>query len=196
MELSTASWIALAIILVIVATMYFMLGSFLFGAGYQPTPPSVVRRMMAYAKIRAGDRVYDLGAGTGALLFRSVQEGAERAVGIEIEPIRFAFLKLRRRWSAQGKRVELRRTDLFRVDLREATVVLTFLWPGAMRKLAPKFERELPAGARVVSYWHPIPGWVPVESDPALRVYAYRVSSDGRSSSSAVAPVAGLAAPA
>ncbi|MDE1822325.1 MAG: SAM-dependent methyltransferase [Euryarchaeota archaeon] len=168
---------ALLLIIVILIAMYFMLGSFLWGAGYQPTPPSVLRRMMRMARIGPRDRVYDLGAGTGGLLLRSLDEGADSVVGIEIEPIRFLILRWRRSRHPRGDRLELRRSDLFRTDLHDATVVLVFLWPGAMRRLDEKFREELPPGARVVSYWHPLPGWTTREEDRKVRVYAYDVPS-------------------
>lgn len=172
-----APWVwPLLLILVIVAVMYYMLGSFLVGAGYQPTPPAVVRRMMGMARIGPKDRVYDLGAGTGALLFRAVDEGAASVVGIEIEPLRFLWLRLRRWKHAGGRRVELRRENIFRTDLRDADVVLVFLWPSAMRRLSGRFREQLRPGTRVVSYWHPLSDWTPTDSDRRLKVYGYEVS--------------------
>ena len=46
--------------------------------------------------------------------------------------------------------------------------------PEAMRRLAPRLEADLPKGARVVSYWHPVPGWEPTQTDEPLKVYLYR----------------------
>ena len=171
-----APWVPpLLLIIGTLLAMYFMLGSFLWGAGYQPTPPSVVRRMMGMARIRPQDQVYDLGAGTGALLFRALESGARRVVGVELEPLRFLWLRLRRRRNPLRDRLELRREDLFRTDLTEADVVLVFLWPKAMRRLSAKFRRELRPGARIVSYWHPLLDWVPREADRKMRVYSYDV---------------------
>ena len=168
---------ALLLIIVILLAMYFMRGSFLWGAGYQPTPASVVRRMMGMARIGPKDRVYDLGAGTGALVFAALDEGAASVVGLEIEPLRALILRWRRGRHARGDRLELRREDLFKTDLREATVILAFLWPGAMRRLDEKFRAELRPGTRVISYWHPLEGWKAFEEDRKMRVYGYEVPS-------------------
>jgi len=66
-------------------------------------------------------------------------------------------------------------------------VITAFLWPGAMARLRPKLEAELPAGARVVSHCHQVPGWTPERHDPDTDVYLYRwpgarsgPSSDGK----------------
>jgi ribosomal protein L11 methylase PrmA len=167
-------WPLLLIIATVIA-IYFMLGSFAFGAGYQPTPPSVVRRMMAVARIGPKDRVYDLGAGTGTLLFRALDEGAASVVGVEIEPLRFLWLRFRRWRAPLGRRVELRRENIFRTEIKSADVVLVFLWPGAMRRLSERFREELRPGSRIISYWHPLKDWKAQTSDPKLRVYSYEV---------------------
>jgi len=154
--------------------LYFVFASFYYGAGYQPTPRPIASRMLDLAAITPADVVYDLGAGTGALVFRAARERGARAVGVEVEPLRILILRLRRRFGPSPERVRIVWGDFFRLDFREATVVLVFLWPDAMRRLAPRLAHELPPGARVVSYWHPVPGWEPAVTDDQSRVYLYR----------------------
>jgi SAM-dependent methyltransferase len=158
----------------IVVFAYFTFGSFLSGAGYQPTPPGIAQKMLDLGEVGPDDLVVDLGAGTGALLFRAVHRRGARGIGVEIEPIRYLFLRLRRSLSPAKERLEIRRTNLFEMPLQEATVVLAFLWPPAMAKLKGKLARELRPGARVVSYYHPIPGWTPSAQDARRRVFLYR----------------------
>lgn len=158
----------------VVAVAYYIFGSFLYGAGYQPTPSSSAVRMLELADLKAGDRLFDLGAGTGTLLFRAADEGGIDVTGFEIEPIRFVVLKLRRGRRASKDRIHLERCDFFRRSFKDATVVTTFLWPGAMERLKTKFREELPPGARVISYYHPIKGWAPAAVDGPKRVYLYR----------------------
>ena len=153
---------------------YFVFASFAYGAGYQPAPRAVVRRMLEYAALAPGDVLYDLGAGTGAIVFRAAATPSVRVVGVEIEPLRVGILRLRRRASPARDRIEIRWGNANRLDLSSATVVTTFLWPQAMEELRPRFERMLRPGTRVVSHWHRIPGWTEERSDPELRVYLYR----------------------
>ena len=63
---------------------------------------------------------------------------------------------------------------MYSVDFRPATVVTAFLWPGAMARLRPKFEKELRPGTRVISRCHPIIGWTPAVYDKEADVYFYR----------------------
>lgn len=168
--------ILLAILLLAtgVGIAYFVFASFLFGAGYEPTHRRAVERMLRYAEVGPNDTVYDLGAGTGAIVFPAARTYRARVVGVEVEPIRVAILRLRRRLGPGAQRITIIWGDFFRLDFRDASVVTAFLWPGAMARLRPKFEAELPSGARIVSHCHAIPGWTPEQYDASTQVYFYR----------------------
>jgi ribosomal protein L11 methylase PrmA len=156
------------------ATAYFVFASFVFGAGYQPTPRRSVERMLKFAELGERDTLYDLGAGTGAIVFRAARLYRARVVAVEVEPIRVLILRLRRALGPLPDRITIRWGDFFRLDYREATVVSAFLWGGAMERLKPKLERELRPGARLVSHVHPVVGWSPDAYDPETEVYLYR----------------------
>jgi len=167
-------WLAIGLFVAAAAVAYFVFATFLFGAGYQPTPRRAVETMLRFAEVGPQDRVYDLGAGTGAIVFRAARTYRARVVGVEVEPIRFLILMLRRALGPFADRITLRWGNLFHLEFRDATVVTAFLWPGAMARLRPKFESELPSGARVVSHCHQVPGWTPEKHDTATDVYLYR----------------------
>lgn len=152
---------------------YFFFGSFLLGAGYQPTPRKVADRMMEMAEVGPDDHVVDLGAGTGSLLFLAAERHGAEVTGVEAEPLRYLYLRLRRFLSPARSRIVLSRGNLYHHDVSDATVVLVFLWPGAMARLRWKLEHELAPGTRVVSYWHPVPGWIADREDASLRTYLY-----------------------
>jgi hypothetical protein len=152
---------------------YFWMSSFLFGAGYQGAPRRSVEAMLRLANVRPGDRLVELGAGVGAVTFAAARERSARVLAVEIEPLRCALLRARRALGPAGDRVEIVRKNMFGVDLSKATVVTAFLWPGAMARLRPKFERELAPGTRVVSRCHAIPGWIPVDRDEEADVLLY-----------------------
>ena len=156
------------------AAAYFVFASFAFGAGYEPTPRRAVEMMLRLAEVGPRDTVYDLGAGTGAIVFRAARIYRARVLGVEVEPFRYLILRLRRSLTPFSDRITLRWGNMFDLNFREATVVTAFLWPRAMTRLRPKFEAELPAGARVVSHCHAVPGWTAEKHDQATDVYLYR----------------------
>ncbi len=152
--------------------VYFFFGSFAHGAGYEPTSARVAEEMIRLANPSSADLVIDLGAGTGEIGLRVARERGSRVRAVEIDPLRAAILSARRRSESDRQRVTIVRGDLFDEDLAEADVVFAFLWPSTMARLRPKLERELRSGARFVTHYHPIPGWVPYAT--AGPVYAYR----------------------
>lgn len=178
MDLTTIA--AIAALIGAAALGYYYLGSFLAGAGYQPTFRAVVARMLDLAEVGPSDRVIDPGAGTGAILFAAARRGAS-VTGIEIEPIRVSVLRLRRRLSPFPERIRILWQNVFRAQYDSATVITVFLWPEAMRRLRPIWERELAPGTRVVSHWHEMPGWVPRATDNDERLFLYVWPEAGQS---------------
>jgi SAM-dependent methyltransferase len=171
LDLLLVSGLLLAVVL---GLAYFVFASFAFGAGYQPTPRRSVEKMLRLAEVGPRDTVYDLGAGTGAIVFRAARTYRARVVAVEVEPIRVLVLRLRRATGPFADRITIHWGNLFHLDFREATVVSAFLWPGAMARLQSKLEAELPPGARVVSHCHPLIGWKAEIYDPVTDVYLYR----------------------
>jgi hypothetical protein len=155
------------------AVAYFWLSSFLCGAGYQGAPRRSVEAMFRLSRLTSDDVLYELGAGIGAVTFPAAREKAAHVRAVEIEPLRYLVLQARRAFGPAADRIEIRRENMFAVDLRDATVISAFLWPGAMARLRPKFERELRPGVRIVSRCHKIPTWTPTEYDSAADVYLY-----------------------
>lgn len=166
--------VAVGLLVGAAAVAYFVFATFVYGAGYQPTPRRSVEAMLRLAEVGPADVVFDLGAGTGAIVFRAARTYRAQVLAVEVEPIRVAILRLRRRLGPASDRIRIRWGNLFGIDFRGATVVTCFLWPGAMERLRPKFEAELAAGTRVVSHHHEVPGWTPTVFDAEAVVYLYR----------------------
>ncbi len=155
------------------AVAYFWVASFLYGAGYQGAPRRSVEAMLRMSDLNRNDRLYELGAGIGAVAFPAARERGAQVLAVEIEPLRVLILRVRRALGPAAERIEVRRGNMYDLDFGGATAVSAFLWPGAMARLRPKFERELRPGTRVVSRCHPILGWTPEEYDPKADVYLY-----------------------
>lgn len=57
--------------------------------------------------------------------------------------------------------MQLKRQDFFSVRLDDASMIVCYLYPGAMRKLQSKLASELKPGTWIVSNTFAIPGWTP-----------------------------------
>ncbi|WP_332673015.1 class I SAM-dependent methyltransferase [Aromatoleum sp.] len=124
----------------------------------------------------------DVGSGTGAVLRHLAKRRPECVFdGIEVAPAPWLLSTLLARAQAN---VRFRRADFFVQSWRGHDVVYAFLSPVPMARVWEKAQRELPAGATVISNAFPVPGAAPertVEVDDARGtiLYVYRVAGAG-----------------
>jgi precorrin-6B methylase 2 len=118
---------------------------------YVPTPPEVVNKMLDMAKIKEGDRHYDLGSGDGRIVIEAAKRGAT-GVGIDLNPERIKEARANAKAAGVEDRVEFKNMDLFKADFSDADVVTLYLLPSVNRELRPQLWKQLPVGTRVVSH--------------------------------------------
>ena len=141
---------------------------------YAPTPRETARLMLTMAKAGPGTTVFDLGSGDGRLLIMAARDFGARAVGIEINPLRWLLGQVLITWYRVRGRVEIRRGSFFDLDLSEADIVACYLAPEAIRKLTPRLNRELKPGARVVSYRFPFFDLALLAENKEAKVFLYK----------------------
>ena len=124
-------------------------------APYVPTPAALVEEMLKLAAVGPADFVIDLGSGDGRIVIAAAQQFGARGFGVDIdaELVRGANEAAARAGVADRARFFVR--DLFKTELREASVVTLYLLPSMLPVLLPKLLAELPAGARVISHDYP-----------------------------------------
>jgi protein-L-isoaspartate O-methyltransferase len=133
------------------------------GIHYTPTRHAVADAMLTLASVGPGDVVVDLGSGDGRIVIIAAQKYGARGVGIELDAKLIEQSRQNARDAGVEDRVTFTRADLFAADLSTATVVALYLSPSMNRELAPKLQKELKPGTRVVSHQFPMPGWTPTE---------------------------------
>ncbi len=131
---------------------------------YDPTPHNVVAQMLGLAQVREGDVVYDLGCGDGRIVIAAVREHQARGVCVDIDPQRIRESRANAVAAGVVEHIRFIEQDLFATEIREATVVMLFLWPDVNLKLRPKLWRELRPGTRVISYIHDMGDWTPQQT--------------------------------
>ena len=128
---------------------------------YLPTPHAVVEAMLRLARVSGADVVYDLGSGDGRIPIAAARAHGARGVGIELDGRMLESARRNAREAGMERLVEFRQEDLFRADLREATVVTLFLFPQMIQQLGPKLRAELRPGTRIVSHRFGFGDWPP-----------------------------------
>ncbi len=105
--------------------------------------------------------IFELGSGWGNLIFPL----AKRFPAAQIQAFEGSHLPWAFSWGFQKitrfPNLTIKRKNFYQVSLKEADIVVCYLYPGAMKRLKGKFLKELKPGTLVVSNTFAIPGWIP-----------------------------------
>jgi hypothetical protein len=170
--------IAGAALFVATLALGLLVYSFIAGVAPVPTTPKVTAKILGALPPELEGKIFELGSGWGTLAYALAKRyPACTVMAYEISPIPWFICKLRLALFPQPN-VILRRADFHSASLDQAAAIVCFLFPGCMKKLGPKLQKELPSGALVVSHTWPVPGWPPEAVHQAddwhsSRVYAY-----------------------
>jgi SAM-dependent methyltransferase len=145
----------------------------LMGAPWFPTSMKTVHTMLKIAEVGADDIVYDLGCGDGRTIITAARRYGARAVGIEIDPLRYIWCQIMVTLWGVRDRVKIVYGNFFTQDLNPATVVTCYLLQSTNNKLEEKLLKELRPGTRVVSNTFMFPTMPAVSGDNNVRLYLF-----------------------
>jgi precorrin-6B methylase 2 len=130
-------------------------------APYYPTPESVVERMLKFAGLKPGEKLFDLGSGDGRIVIIAAQKFGADATGVEIdaELVKQSSERIRRLGLESSARIV--RGDLLRQDYSSADVLAVYLLPRSNERLRPILEKQLRNGTRIVAHDFVFRGWTP-----------------------------------
>lgn len=128
-----------------------------------PTPPELVEKMLAMAKVTAQDRVFDLGAGDGIIAITAARKYGVQAVGIEYNADMAEHARRKVREAGMTDKVRIITGDIFVEDFSSATVVTMYLLPALNLRLRPTILKMKP-GTRVVAHAFDMGDWQPDET--------------------------------
>jgi len=128
---------------------------------YIPSTHGNADDMLRLARVTPNDVVYDLGSGDGRIVIAAARDYGARGVGIDIDPALVRQSTENARKAGVAERTAFRASDIFAVDLREATVVTMYLLSGLVAKLEPKLLAELKPGTRIVAHDYGFEQWQP-----------------------------------
>lgn len=142
-----AALIVLLVLLVIYILMFFALLT--TRVPFVPVPADAVSRIIDQLDLPADAVFYDLGCGDGRVLKAAIERyPGIKAVGVEKAPIPYLLARFRTR---KHPGIEIRRADIFKTDVSDATHVYLYLFPKVVTRLLPKLEKECTPGTKVFS---------------------------------------------
>ena len=147
------------------------------GAPWFPTSMSKVYKMLQMANVGPDDLLYDLGCGDGRIITTAAHHYGARAVGIEIDPLRFIWCQILITVLGLRGRVHIKYGNFFNIDLSEADVVTCYLLAETNLKLENKLMQELSSDSRIISHSFIFPQLQLMETDDEHNLYLYRPNS-------------------
>ena len=163
----------IALIIFLIILVISMIWTNSRGAPWVPTPMSMVHKMLQMAEVGPDDLVYDLGCGDGRIIITAARRYGARAVGIELDPLRYLWCQMLITVLGLRDRVRIVQGNFFKQDLSAADVVACYLLRDTNKKLQDKFKNELSPNTRVVSNYFTFPGLQLVNEDKEEKLYLY-----------------------
>jgi precorrin-6B methylase 2 len=133
---------------------------------YVPTPYDVVAKMLEVAGVGKNDVLYDLGCGDGRIVVTAAQRYGCRGIGFDVDPQRVKESKAAVGQHKLEQLVKIQQQDIFKVDLRPASVISLYLLPSMNVRLIPQLDAMRP-GSRIVTHDFDIEG---VKPDKVIRM--------------------------
>lgn len=125
---------------------------------YVPTPNDVVAKMLKAAKLKKTDVVYDLGCGDGRIVVTAARKYGCKGIGFDINPVRIKESLANVKKYKVGKLVQIKNQNIFKTDLKPATVIMTYLLPELNERLVPQFN-QMKKGSLIVTHEYQITGY-------------------------------------
>ena len=128
---------------------------------YVPSPSSVVADMLTLAEVGPKDFVIDLGSGDGRIVLTAAKVFGARGFGVDINEKLVKEANEAAKLQGVADRANFTIQDLFKTDIRKATVLTMYLLPNTVNMLKDKLLGELNPGTRILSHDYPLSGWIP-----------------------------------
>lgn len=147
------------------------------GASPMPTAHKMREALAKSLPAVSEGNIVELGSGWGNLAFLLSKKYPSCSItAYENSPIPFLYSQLLN----HQKNLKIVKGDFFQKNLRNADLVVCYLFPKMMERVRDKLEKELDKGSHVVTHTYPIPGWKPkeiIEVEERLQstIYIYEV---------------------
>jgi ribosomal protein L11 methyltransferase len=119
-----------------------------FGTGYHESTRLILRLLEQH--VRAGDRVLDMGTGTGVLGIAAVKLGAANATGVDVDEWSYDNACENIRLNHVENRVTIIHGDITATPAGPFTLILANIQRTVLLDMLPAFAQRLPAGGRLL----------------------------------------------
>lgn len=128
---------------------------------FVPSEYVVLDAMFDLARPTKDDFVIDLGSGDGRIVITAVKTFGARGYGVDLNGGLVKIANARAAEAGVADRARFYVRDLFKEDIRRASIVTMFLFPEVVLQLRPKLFAQLRPGSRIVSHDYHLGDWKP-----------------------------------
>lgn len=128
---------------------------------YVPTSMKVVRTLLELGSVGPNDFLIDLGSGDGRIVITAAKEYGARGLGVDLNKDLVALSRKHAAAEGVGENVDFFVRDIFKTDLRQASVVSMYLLNDINIQMRPKLLADLKPGTRIVSHDFHMGDWRP-----------------------------------
>jgi len=127
-----------------------------------PTPKKARQEIIRLLPKDHNGTIFELGSGWGTLVFPISKHYPKcKVLGFEASPVPWIISILLQKVFFRFSNLCIFRRDFFDTSLKEASLIVCYLYPGAMQRLKEKFQTELKPGTLIVPYTFSVPEWKP-----------------------------------
>jgi SAM-dependent methyltransferase len=158
--------IVIVVICLITICVIFLYQWSLFAtrAPFVEIPQEILPNIVKAMDVKPGSVVYDLGSGDGRVLEACYQAEPEaKYIGIDKALVPYLLAKWKMRKLMKTADINFLHKNFFKHDFKDATHIYLYLFPGLLKSLLPKLQRELRPGAKIISCDFVFPDIEPIE---------------------------------
>ena len=149
--------------------------------GYAPfisTKKSIIKKIIDNIELKNNAVICELGCGrAGFLHFARKKFPNAKIIGYEYALLPFLLAKIQNCF--KKSKLDIKRNNIFKVDLSKTDLIYCFLSVKMMKLLKDKFLNELKPGAQIVSYQFRLPEFEPIKvvtgDKNSEKIYFYRI---------------------
>jgi precorrin-6B methylase 2 len=135
------------------------LANLFYRVPYVPSKMRVIKKVLSLAKLKKGQKVYDLGCGDGRFLIEAYKKAKVEATGFEMAPIPYLLAQLNK--YIHKAKVSIQMKNFFKYNLHDADVIFCYLLPETLADLREKFQTECQKGTKIICHTFQIEGLTP-----------------------------------
>lgn len=121
---------------------------------FLPSDTKGIQAMLRAASLKGDENIVDIGSGWGTIVFEVAKSYPQACVtGIELHPVLFLISKVVQFLFYRRQKITLVRGDAAAFSYESYNIVFLFMLSTFVDEvIAPKLEKELKPGAKVISY--------------------------------------------